>query len=78
MYILLENSRPFAIVETPANKKIKIAIAEKFSHKHIILILGKFSLPHWGETIPIYYEGVDLDELEYVNVEIQIMKLVKY
>jgi len=76
MYLLLEHNRPFAIVETPANKKIKIAIAEEFSHKHIIV--GKFSLPHWGETIPIYYEGVDLDESEYVNREIQIMKLVKY
>jgi len=76
MYLLLEYNRPFAIVEKATNKRIETAIAEEFSHKDILV--RQFSLPDWGEIVFIRYGGVDLDELNYVNREIEIMKLVNY
>jgi len=76
MYLISEDSRPFAIIENATNKRIETAIAEEFSYKNILL--ESLTLPDWGDLVVVSFKGIGQDEGDKVDGEIEIIRLVNY
>lgn len=80
MYLILENNRPFAIVEKERQLAVELSIKEEFSFRDANLKndLADTNFPNWGEKMTIEYLANSWDDFEVVEGEITIIKLVAY